>query len=438
MRVLLVNTPVEYPVPDIWRTESLGLGYIASVLRREGHEVEIFDAHCQFLNVGQTIEGILARDWDCVGFTTSQAHRQILAKLLPPIKKQRPGAPIVLGGYLPTLTAGYLLEERPEIDMIVRGEGEQVAADLIGRLARGEEWRDTPGVGYLADGKLVLNPPPPVIHDLDSLPFPARDAFAQSKIPVSAGIATSRGCYHHCSFCCVQSFYELSGGRGQRMRSPENVVAEIEEVVETTGVRTFRFLDDDFLGPGRKTQERACRIAELIRERKLGITFSTEFRADEVEEETVLLLKEAGLTDVFLGIESGVQRQLDTYNKGTTVEQNRRAIEIVRKAGVNLRCGYIMFDPYVTASELADSFQFCSELGIIKEASKTPVQFISKMVLHRGVPMEDKLREDGLLREDGASVDWKFKHLSAAAVWATLSALGKCSDALRRLKRRKR
>jgi len=91
-------------------------------------------------------------------------------------------------------------------------------------------------------------------------------------------------------------------------------VDEIESVVAGTGIREFGFVDDDFLGKGPKSKERAAIIAEEIIDRKLGITFSIEIRADEVDQEMLRRLKEAGLTRVLLGIESGVQRQLDTYN----------------------------------------------------------------------------------------------------------------------------
>lgn len=409
MRILLLHPPLDYEVPKAYRTESLGLGYIGAVLRRDGHDVQILDAHLRCISRRDVIKELLAADFDCLGITAAGAHAKTLIEVARAVRKRKKNAIIVAGGYLPTLNAEYLLPECPELDFIVRGEGEMTASNIVGRIARGEDWHDEPGICYLMDGKPVLNPLPPLIHDLDCLPFPARDGLLQASLPVSAGIASSRGCYHQCSFCCIQSFYSLSGSRVPRFRSPENVIDEIESVIAETGIRGFRFVDDDFLGPGPKTRERVVKIAEEIRSRKIDITFKIECRADEVDEDILKLLKEVGLTDVFLGIESGVQSQLERYNKRTTVEQNKQAIEMVRRSGVRLRTGYIMFDPYTTVAELNENMQFIKEMRLEEEAKDAPVPFISKLELHRGVPMVERLRKDGLLREHGIKVDYVYK-----------------------------
>ena len=429
MKVLLLHPPVRYNMPVEYRTEPLGIGYIASVLRRDGHEVEVFDGHLRCLSPRQVIREILSRDFDCLGISATGELKDVLIAAARAVRRRKKDAVIAVGGYLPTLSGEQLLAACPEIDFIVRGEGEQVASDVFGRIARGEEWRSAPGVGFLKGRTPVLNPLPPLIPDLDLLPFPARDSLKQAALPVSAGIATSRGCYHRCSFCCIQSFYALSGGRTPRLRSPENVVDEIESVIAQVGVKEFRFVDDDFLGPSPKTRDRVARIADEIRARKLGISFKIECRPDEVDDDILKLLKEAGLTEVFLGVESGVQRQLDTYNKRVTVEQNRRAIETVRRAGVRLRTGFIMFDPYLTVAELHENMQFIREMRLDEEARRAPAGFVTKIVLHRGVPLVEKLRADGLLREKGIDVDYVFRDpwirfmVKVAALSSSLSSL---------------
>lgn len=218
----------------------------------------------------------------------------------------------------------------PEFDFLVRGEGEITASEVFGRISRGEDWHDVPGIAYLNDGKPVLNPMPPLVEDLDSLPFPARDELAQMTPKMPALISGSRGCYHRCAFCSIHSFYGLHGGRAPRYRSPANILDEIEKVISQTGVREFVFSDDNFIGPGVKNRERVLRIIDEMKARKLDFTFTIECRVDEADEEILRMLKEVGLTRVFLGVESGVQRQLDTYNKKITVEQSRRAIELIR------------------------------------------------------------------------------------------------------------
>jgi len=425
MKVLLLQPPVGYAMPQYFQAESLGLGYIGAVLRRDGHEVEILDAQIQGLRPREAIKEILARDFDCLGMTASHEQKKMLLWTASAVRRAKKSAILIAGGYLPTLSAEHLLAACPELDFAIRGEGEVAVSEVFRRIARDEDWREAPGVAYVKDGMPVLNPPPPLIQDLDSIPFPARDALSQAIGPVKARITTSRGCYHRCSFCCVHTFYSISGGRGQRYRKPENVVEEIESVIASTGIRDFRFSDDDFLGPSAKTKERVVRLAEEIKARKLGITFGMECRADEVERDILKLLKEAGLRDVFLGIESGVQEQLNRYQKGTTVEQNRRAIEIVRELGLDLRSGFIILDPYTTLAELVENMQFLNETGIAQETTRVArVPFLARISLFGGVPLVEQLRADRLLIDKGIDVDYVFRDRRIRAIYHLLRLLG--------------
>lgn len=435
MRILLLHPLFDQYEPPASRVESLGLGYIASVLRRDGHEVEILDAQLRCLSPKETVREVLAREFDCLGITAAHAHKKMLVSTVRAVRGKRPDAVIVAGGYLPTLSAEQLLLACPEIDFLIRGEGEAAASDVFGRISRGEDWRDAPGVAYLKDGEPVLNNPPPLIQDLDSLPFPARDTLSQSVVPVPALISSSRGCYHRCSFCCIHSFYGVSGSKAPRFRSPESVIDEIESVVASTGIKKLGFVDDDFLGPSPQTRERAIRIAEEIKARRLGITFSAEFRADEVDDDILKLFKEAGLTRVLLGIESGIQRQLDTYNKRVTVEQNRRAIEAVRRAGVDFAAGFIMLDPYVTADEVNENLRFLQEMGLSKGTGIAAIESLMKLKLYHGLPLTEQLREEGLLREKGLDVDYAFRDPQFRLVYRVITAMAACSGPLKYLRR---
>jgi len=434
MKILLLQPLFDDPEPLASRTESLGVGYIASVLRRDGHEVEVLDAQLRNLSRREMICEVLAREFDCLGITAADAHKRTVISAVRAVRAKRKDAIIVVGGYLPTLSAEQLLAACPEIDFVVRGEGETVASDVFGRISRGEEWRDTPGVAFLRDGVPVLNQPPLLIKDLDSLPHPARDAINQSVIPVPALVSSSRGCYHRCAFCCIHSFYGVSGSRVPRYRSPESVVDEIESLVASTGIRKLGFVDDDFVGPGTKNRERVIKIAEEIKARKLGITFSAEFRADEIDEDLLKLLKEAGLIRVLLGIESGVQRQLDTYNKRITVEQNRRAIEMVRRCGLDFSAGFIMLDPYVTVDEINEDLRFMREVGLSDTASIASLQSMMKLKLFHGLPLTEQLRQEGLLREKGLDVDYAFKDPQFRQIYRIITAIGICSKPLKYLR----
>lgn len=427
MRILLLHPPGGYKEAS-GRAESLGLGYVAAVLRRDGHEVEIFDANCQCLKIGETVREIVRRDFDCLGITAMHDFRKHVISVVQAVRKKKKDALIVVGGYLPTLETEQFFARCPEVDFVVRGEGETVVSDVFGRIERGEDWRGAPGVAYRSDGVVVMNPPPPLIRDLDSLPFPARDSLIHVPTVPNAVISGSRGCYHNCSFCSIVAFYGVSGAHQPRFRSPGNVVDEIESVLASTGRTSFQFVDDDFIGPGAKCRERAIGIAEEIRARKLKISFGIECRADEVDEDILKLLKEAGLSGVFLGIESGVQRQLDTYDKRTTVEQNRRAIDLARRLDLSVRSGLIIFDPYSTMSDLMENLKFIQETG-----SGAGSALESRVLLYRGAPLTERVRADGLLIENGLELGYRFKDRKIALLWRVLKTFTSCSVLLKRL-----
>ncbi len=425
MKILLVQPPVNYYLPLYFRAESLGLGYLASVLRRDGHDVTILDALLKGMTLAETVNDILRHDFDVLGITANHEQKQALYSLVRSVRRQRKDAVIVAGGYLPTLSTEPLLKECPGLDFVVVGEGEVAASDVFGRMARGENWRGVPGVAYLKDGAMVSNPCPPLIQDLDSLPFPARDAIKECGFPVTVRVAGTRGCYRRCSFCCIRGFYEVSGGHAPRHRTPENVLAEIKSVASETGLRDFRFIDDSLIGPNEKTRNWALEIAEGIKSLNMGITFAIECRVDEVNKDILLAMKDAGATQVFLGIESGIQRQLDTYWKRTTVEQNRKAIETVRECGLKLWSGFMMFDPYLTMPELTQNMEFVSQTGIAKEATSiTHAPFLTKVHLYHGTPLVEQLRQEGLLIEKGTEVDYKFKDRSVRFVYHFLRFSG--------------
>lgn len=432
MKVLLLHLPAGSDLRAGDRAESLGLGYIAAVLRRDGHEVEVFDAQLKMLDVRSTITEVCGQEFDCLGVTAMHQDRDVLISVIQGIRKQKNDAIILAGGYFPTLDTARFFSQCPEVDIVVRGEGETVASDVFGRIGRGEDWAEAPGIAYVRDGETIMNPLPELISDLDSLPFPARDALGQGVSSEWASVASGRGCYNSCSFCSVNSFYRLSGGHAPRFRDPVKVVDEIESIMASHDIRKFTFIDDDFIGPG-KSRERAVRIAEEIIARKLGVELSCECRADEVDEDILKLLKEAGVSGIFLGIESGVQRQLDTYNKRITVEQNKRAIELVRKLGFKMQPGFIPFDPYLTFDELQENMQFARDVNLWEgKAGPTPV----KVVLFPGVPLIDKVREDGLLVDNGKDFDYTFQDPSIAAIWKGFNAIAKMSGAVGRLKQR--
>jgi len=411
MRVLLLHPPARSELA-VYRTESVGLGYIAAVLRRDGHEVEIVDANVRSYSPRKAISEVLAREFACLGITALHEHRHFVLAAARAVRQRKRNVLITVGGYLPTLAPELLLRACPELDFVVRGEGEIVISEALARMSRNEDWRGVPGLAYMKDNEPVLNPLPPVHADLDALPFPARDVLIANPWMDRAPFSSSRGCYHQCSFCTINEFYALAGAHGSRCRGAANVVDEMESVLASTGIDYFVFSDDDFIGPGEKARERAIRIGDEIIARKLKIRFSFECRADEADKDMLKRLMEAGLDAVFLGLESGSQSQLDRFGKRTTVEQNRQAIEAVTELGLKMDVGFIMFDPYTTMEELEENMRFVRE-------NKLSVPMI-RLQLFPGLRLVDRLREDGLLIERGLDLDYKFRNPRIAQAYKVM------------------
>ncbi len=394
--VLLINAPSAYQLPPSSRKDHVGIGYLASVLRANGFSVQMLDTPMLEWGVKQTLDDILPIQARVVGISALQAQADGLVGIAKGIRASGSTVPIVCGGQFPTFCYDRLLPDFPEIDVAVRGEGEVPFLELVRRITDDKPWQDIPGVSFLRSGEVVANTPPPLIADLDTIPFPARDTLpAVRSIGAMVSISSSRGCPSRCTFCSISNFYRLSKGPIWRMRSPENVVEEIKCLIYDNDVHRFIFVDDNFIGVGERGRQRAREIAERMIRENLSVEFFLSCRVTDVEEELFCLLKQAGLSTVGLGVESGNQRQLDTYGKGTTVEDNRRAISTLRKIGVEPGIGFIMADPYFTPQELLENMQFLKENGYKLSDLTFP---LGELWLFDGTAIIERLRQEGRLR----------------------------------------
>lgn len=396
--VLLINAPSAYELPPSSRKDHVGIGYLASVLRDEGISVHLLDTPMLEWDVKRTLEYVRDIPAKVVGISALQAQAEGAVGITKELRGAGSRAPIILGGQFPTFCYDRLLVDFPEIDIVVRGEGEVAFLSLVKRLLSDEAWEDCPGIAFRRNGEVACNESPPLIADLDALPFPARDTLPQvHSIGAMVSVSSSRGCPSRCSFCSIHKFYRLGKGPIWRCRSAENVVEEIKSLVKDHEVKQFIFVDDNFIGAGEKGKQRAAEIAEAIMKENLGVKFLISCRVTDVEEELFSLLKRAGLTTVGLGIEAGNQRQLDTFNKGATVEDNKRAIRTLRKIGVEPGIGFIMADPYLTPAELVENVNFLKEMDIKLSELSFP---LGELWLFDGAPILDRLRGEGRVRGD--------------------------------------
>ena len=320
MRVCLINPPRIHP--KLWGKPSvfqpLDLAYIAAVLEKQQHLVNIIDAPGEGWKNLEEIDGMKYRqglpneaiarrvkEWapDIVSITVPfSGWWKSTSEVISAVKNTNKNMSIVLTGLHPSARPQECLAN-PDVDFVVISEPEQTMVELVDELNQGSgNFEKINGIGFVKNGKTVITPPRPPIQDLDSLPLPARhllpmqtyfDAVKENPLRGEvckpwAMMTTSRGCPYDCVFCTSHTVV----GRGWRGRSPQNVVDEIDHLVRTYGVKQIDFYDDNLT----LDKHRVENICDLIVKRGINIEWFTPngVRADTLDEAVLKKMKAAG------------------------------------------------------------------------------------------------------------------------------------------------
>ncbi len=359
-------------------------GYVHSALAGNGHDVIYLDANAEGVDFTATIKQILRHKPDLLTVNTVYfwEHTELLFEMLTELRAQGFTGHINLFGFFPTLHHERLIME-PAIDSIAVGECEQTIVELAENL-------EDPQIPGLVTRNHPLTPRQQ-IKDLDTIPFPHRN----HKHP-TASILASRGCYNHCSFCPIPSFY--NDGPLWRGRSVANIIREIKELHQQ-GIKEFYFVDPNFIGPGKTGRNRAHDLLKQLK--PLNIHFGMETRAGDLDDDLVQELVEAGLTSLLLGIESGSSQGLQQFGKNETVNEGELGIEICRRAGIEPEIGFLMFTPEATPETLMENMAFLERNSLLDRLDRTANLLCHKQILMAGTRGFDQYQEQGLLRASG-------------------------------------
>ncbi len=379
----------------------LGLLYIGAVLEKEGIPVEIVPANILGLDWKDIAAKIRRDKPDIVGVTITTENRFQAFKLIRLAKKSHPGCLTVLGGPHASMAAEDCLEHIPELDVVVRGEGEFTMLDIC-RAFDGRRdpaaLADIPGIVLRQAGAVVCNPPRVPIADLDSLPFPAYHLvpfekynfqFAvpgQGPLP-AVNIMTSRGCPFNCSFCATP----INWGRQVRMRSPANVVREIELLKERYGIRVVFFFDDTF----NASPKRADAICELMIERKLDVFFKCDVRIDIMNRALLETMKRAGLFHLSYGLEAGSDRvREEIVGKRIEMADFHNLTAWCVELGIIANVFFIFSHPTETWEEAGETIRIIEQYKDRIEGS------VAILHIYPGTPLERHAKETGFLPRD--------------------------------------
>jgi len=309
----------------------LGLAFLSAYLKEQGHEVSLLDMQGLLMDSQELIQRISAYHPDLVGVTAMTPTVPEALRVAEVARTVVPEAKIVLGGVHPTLDPQTILADG-NVDYVIRGEGEEVFALLTDALTIGLTPYSIEGLSYRRENLLVIKNKAPVIADLDSLPMPDYEAFPVERyvehnqyLRGIRGISmiVSRGRPYHCSFCAVHQ----TMGRKWRIKSPERVVDEVLTLKERHKLDGVWFKDSIFNLNPRWTRD-FCR---LMIDRNAGMVWQALTRIDRIDEEELKLMKQAGLTQLDLGIETGSPKSLVRLKKGVSVSEIKEKVRLAKQ-----------------------------------------------------------------------------------------------------------
>jgi radical SAM superfamily enzyme YgiQ (UPF0313 family) len=397
---------------------NLGMGYLSAVLQQRGHTVHMIDVRD---GPEKIAERLVSRQPLVVGFSLIfQVFLPQFRKVASRLRDEGITSHFTIGGHFPSLCHDEVLKHFPELDSVVRYEGEHTLVDLVDRLLSNRDWRQTPGLAFLNDGQVVESEPRYLVQDLDALPYPYRPFEPQQMggFPTLPLLA-SRGCARRCTFCSIHTFYRSAPGKVVRVRKPAKVVEEMQYLLEHHGVRVILFQDDDFPLWGPAGRRWADELVGRLYDAGLvdRMIWKVSCRAEYVEYELFRKLRDAGLFLVYMGIESGNEQGLKVLNKEMSVEQNLAAVRTLKELELNVSYGFMLFDPSSTFDSVRENLVFLKNITGDGRAAAT----FSRMMPYGGTPIRDALKNEGRLRGDLTHPDYDFLDLRLNDFYQLLS-----------------
>ncbi len=366
-RVLLVTPPYHSGVVEaagVWLP--LSLVYLAGHARAAGAEVKIYDAMSLFHSHEDIAREIASFRPDVVATGAITAMEPDCRELLATAKRWNPATVTVMGNVHPTFCWEQLLRDDPNVDLVVRGEGEHTIADVVRAVAAGggeTEWAKIDGLSYRRGGVPVSNRPRAFTQDLDTL-VPAWDLvdwklywYRPSPAGRLAITSSARGCGQRCSFCSQQKFWE----RTWRGRDPLKFVKELEHLRDTYNVRVAMLSDET----PTSSRHRWERILDLLVERQTGVEILLETRVDDILRDEAILPKyrAAGVSHIYVGVESTSQSTLNLYHKDIKVSESKKAIELINAHDIVSETSFVLGTPEETAESIRKTVELAKWYG---------------------------------------------------------------------------
>ena len=372
-----------------------GLAYIAAALRNAGHEITIYSQDLYHYPDVHLTEYLANNHFDVVGVSVIAGYYQYrkLLKISEAINAA-PNRPFyIIGGHGPAPEPEHFLK-KTGADVVVVGEGEVTAVNLLDAVQHKRDLATVNGIAFMRDGQLVQTERQELIEDIDAIAFPAWDLFpmdyyALLRMPHIKNsdrcmpILSARGCPFTCNFC-----YRMD--EGIRLRSPENIIAEIRVLKEQYRINYFAFSDELLMS----SPERTRALCQAFIEADLNVTWECNGRLNFAQPELLQLMRKAGCVFINYGIECMDNEILKVMNKKLTVDQIIVGIEATLAAGISPGYNIIFGNIGENAETLQKGVDF-----LLKYDDHSQMRTIRPVTPYPGSPLYYYAIEQGLLKD---------------------------------------
>jgi anaerobic magnesium-protoporphyrin IX monomethyl ester cyclase len=364
---------------DISIMPSLGIGYLASVLRQRNHNVYIIDNSLEKFSYDIMRKYIEDLSPDIVGITSSTPMIYEALAMARLSKEVSSDIITLIGGCHPSVEYEEILRENHFVDYVYIGEGEESICDFVENVEPSKKI-SLSDVACIKNGVIVMGDSTPYANNLDNLPFPAFDLFDiegyfqkgtkygfSQRTLRSLPIMATRGCPSKCVFC--QRFL----GNRFRYRSPDNLVSEIECLVKKYGVHDFNIIDDNYTF----FKKNVMQTVEKIQSKglQIRIRFPNGVREDFLDEELLEALKSIGVYDLDFGFESGSQKVLDIMKKGKKLTEMGDKVELCKKLGFKTSATFLFGTPGETIEDMEETVRYSLSIPLDKAAFGIVIPF---------------------------------------------------------------
>jgi len=390
---------------EIISNEHIGLGYIANSLSQKNYDYKIIDGHFFDYSIEEMAKRILDEKFDVIGFSVVYSNFRDTIEIIDLIKKMNPNIFVFLGGQHVSFCAKEILINNKNVDLIMCGEGEFTTIELMEYLEGKKELEEIQGITYRSNDARMIREnawrqPRTRIEDYGEIKRDVLDDGLQKGLTCSLNIMAGRGCIFNCSFCTGNRIFNPYKNCSWRVSIAENIVKNLKDLIRKYNkyynlYEIVNFCDLNFINETKDGLKWIDDFTNLMKQENLDIWFYVMTRVDSIvnQQKRMKQLRDCGLVQVEMGLESGNDQGLAVYNKHISTSQSIKAVNLLRKLRIDFgMSGFIMYHPYITLDELRKNSEFLMKIEYWK------VLFLyTKMALYPGAEITEQVKKTNLL-----------------------------------------